>query len=115
MAYLVAVPLSTAFEGVVGTGVTKLLFLVLVLAWVPSLRGRRIRTTGDVFLWGALFILACLASSLGSSAPGVALSNTARLAGYLLFVVIATDILKQEQALIAGIIAILARRPYRAM
>jgi hypothetical protein len=106
-AYLLSIPLSTALEATIGFGVTKLAFFGLVISWVPTLRRGRVRFRSDLLLWCAVFIIVCVASSLTSNDPVTALSNTARLAGYALFVLIATDLIVRRNVLRRGLIALL--------
>lgn len=105
--YLFSIPLSTALETTIGFGVTKLAFFGLVISWIPTLRHGRVRFRSDLLLWCVVFVIVCLASSLSSNDPLTALSNTARLAGYALFVLIATDLIVRRNVLRGGLVALL--------
>ena len=95
-AYLVTVPLSTASEQIFGFSITKAAFAVLVISWLFTFKWHTLKKGSDIEFWGAVFITACIGSSLASKATMAGLVNTARLAGYVLLVFIAKDVLNSS-------------------
>ena len=98
-AYLITVPLSTASEQILGFSITKAAFVILVISWFLNLRWHTLSTDSDIDFWGVVFIAVCVASSLASRSIMTGLMNTARLAGYVLLIIIAKDILSTSASI----------------
>lgn len=108
IAYLLAVPLSSAFVVLTGVELAKPIFAVLVLAWLPTLRTRRRVSTTDIPLWGFAFVAWCIITSLASRFPAEASAHSLRVLGYVVFVVIAADRMRNPRTLRRCVVVLLA-------
>ncbi len=107
LAYLVALPLSSAFVVLTGMELAKYVFAALLLAWIPTLRRPRRIVTTDIPFWGLVFVGWCVTSALGSRSVSTAIGNAVRLLGYVLFVTIASERFANRATLVRSLVAIL--------
>lgn len=107
IAYLIAIPLSSAFIMIAGVELAKPVFAVLVVAWLPTLRRWR-PLKSDIPLWGLAFVAWCAISGLISRFPMAALGNAFRIFGYIIFLIIAADRLRNACMLRRSVAAVLA-------
>lgn len=107
LAYVAAVPFSSAFVVLTGVELAKFVFAVAILSWLGALGRRKRALTVDIPLLGFAFVAWCLISGLASRYPGAAAGNALRLGGFVLFVLMAGQSWYREENLRRAVVVVL--------